>query len=225
MLDSLGERIIMHQSAKILVVDDEPVIRDSIAEILHLHGYQVLTASNGIEGLEAIRQEIPDLIISDIMMPEMNGYQFYQRVRSNSEWLWIPFIFLSAKREGEDIRFGKELGVEDYLKKPIDAEDLLAAVIGCLKRFHQLEASRQKEANKPFMDKAGETPDFVPLTPRELDVLRLMVEGKNNSEIAEELVVESSTIKTHVSNVLSKLGVSNRVKAVRFAIEHHLLQN
>ncbi len=103
----------MQQSAKILVVDDEAVIRDSIADILRLHGYQVLTASNGIEGLEAIRQNIPELIISDIMMPEMNGYQFYQRVRSHSEWLWIPFIFLSAKGEGEDIRFGKELGVED----------------------------------------------------------------------------------------------------------------
>ena len=215
----------MHQSAKILVVDDELVIRDSIAEILRLHGYQVLTASNGIEGLEAIKQNIPELIISDIMMPEMNGYQFYQRVRSNPEWLWVPFIFLSAKGKEEDVRFGKELGAEDYLKKPIDAEDLLAAVIGCLKRYHQLEASRQKEAYKPFMDKAGETPDFAPLTPRELDVLRLMVEGKNNSEIAEELVVEPSTVKSHVSNILSKLGVSNRVKAVRFAIEHHLLQN
>ncbi len=215
----------MHQSVKILVVDDEPVIRDSIAEILRLYGYQVLTASNGIEGLEAIRQNIPEMIISDIMMPEMNGYQFFQRVRSNSEWLWIPFIFLSAKGEGEDIRFGKELGVEDYLRKPIDAEDLLAAVIGCLKRFHQLETSRQAEAEMHSIDKAGETPDFVPLTSRELDVLRLMVEGKSNAEIAEELVVEPSTIKTHVSNILSKLGVSNRVKAVRFAIEHHLLQD
>ena len=214
----------MNQSAKILVVDDEPVIKDSIAEILRIHGYQVLTASNGIEGLEVIRQEIPELIISDIMMPEMNGYQFYQRVRSNPEYLWIPFIFLSAKREGEDIRFGKELGVEDYLKKPIDAEDLLAAVIGCLKRFHQLDESRQEEAQKHSADKVGEIPDFVPLTPREFDVLRLMVEGKNNAEIAEELVVESSTIKTHVSNILSKLGVSNRVKAVRFALEYHLLQ-
>lgn len=215
----------MHQSAKILVVDDEPVIRNSIAEILRLHGYEVLTANNGIEGLEVIRQNIPEMIISDIMMPGMNGYQFYQRVRSNSEWLWIPFIFLSAKREGEDIRFGKELGVEDYLKKPIDAEDLLAAVIGCLKRFQQLEESRQENTDKHYTDKAGETPDFIPLTPRELDVLRLMVEGKNNAEIAEELVVESSTIKTHVSSILSKFGVSNRVKAVRIAIEHQLLQD
>ena len=215
----------MNQSDKILVVDDEPVIRDSIAEILSLHGYQVLTASNGIEGLAAIRQDIPEMIISDIMMPEMNGYQFYQRVRSNSEWLWIPFIFLSAKGEGEDIRFGKELGVEDYLKKPIDAEDLLAAVIGCLKRFHQLEESRQENIDKQSTDRVGETPDFVPLTPRELDVLRLMVDGKNNAEIAEALVVEPSTIKTHVSSILSKFGVSNRVKAVRIAIEHQLLRD
>ncbi len=74
-------------------------------------------------------------------------------------------------------------------------------------------------------DKAGGTPAFVPLTWRELDVLQLMVEGKNNTEIADELVVEPCTVKTHVSNIHSKLGVNNRVKAVRFAMEQHLLQD
>ena len=215
----------MQQREKILIVDDEPVIRDSIAEILQLHGYLVLTARNGIDGLDAIRRDVPDLIISDIMMPEMNGYQFYQRVRSNTEWLWIPFIFLSAKVEGEDIRFGKELGVEDYLKKPIDAEDLLATVIGCLKRFHQLEESRAQKVSTHSVEGAGEIPDFTPLTTRELEVLRAMVDGKNNAQIAEELVVAQSTIKTHVSSILSKLGVDNRVKAVRMAIEYHLLDD
>ena len=128
-----------HQEA-ILVIDDEQIILDSVRDVLQLSGYRVLTAANGNEALQVLNQERPALIISDIMMPRMNGYQFYQRVRNNPQWLWIPFIFLTAKGEQEDVRYGKELGVEDYLTKPIEPSDLLAAVAGRLARFRQLEA-------------------------------------------------------------------------------------
>ena len=107
---------------RILLVEDEDVIRESVAEILELNGFQVLTASDGLQALSLLENETPDLILADIMMPQMNGYQFFQRVRSNPDWVWIPFIFLSAKGAGEDVRFGKELGADDYLRKPIDAE-------------------------------------------------------------------------------------------------------
>ena len=215
----------MKQKIKILVVEDEPGIRNGVADLLQIQGFSVMTATNGVEALSMMDEEVPDLIVADIMMPEMNGYQFYQRVRSNSEWLWVPFIFLSAKGEGEDVRFGKELGVEDYLIKPFNAEDLLAAVLGCLKRFHQLAESRQGEAHHHSVVKVREKQDYIKLTRRELDVLRLMVEGKNNTAIADELFVEPSTVKTHVSNIHSKLGVNNRVKAVRVAKEQQLLQD
>lgn len=209
----------------ILVVDDEPVILDSLSDILIIHGFQVLKSSNGLEALETLRDQIPDLILADIMMPEMNGYQLYNRIRQNPEWVWIPFIFLTAKGEAEDIRFGKELGADDYLMKPIDAEDLIAAILGKLRRYIQLDQERSSPTEQsgpgiPAPSNASEFP--VDLTPREMEVLRHMVMGLNNTEIAEVLFIETSTVKTHVSNILSKLGVSNRVKAVRFAIEHHL---
>ncbi|MBE9478887.1 MAG: response regulator transcription factor [Chloroflexi bacterium] len=209
----------------ILIVDDEPVILDSLSDILCVHGFQVLKASNGLEALEILRDQIPDLILTDIMMPEMNGYQLYNRIRQNPEWVWIPLIFLTAKGEAEDIRFGKELGADDYLMKPIDAEDLIAAILGKLRRYTELDQessspTEQREHGIPAPSNASDFP--VDLTPREVEVLRHMVVGLNNTEIAEVLFIETSTVKTHVSNILLKLGVSNRVKAVRFAIEHHL---
>ena len=209
----------------ILVVEDELIILDSLSDLLRVHGFQVLQAANGLEALAILQDNTPDLILADIMMPEMNGYQLYNRVRQNPEWLWIPFIFLTAKGQAEDIRFGKELGADDYLMKPIDAEDLIAAILGKLRRYVQLDGQRHNAANIGDVDfpnsLSGSTFPFD-LTPREVDVLRHMVHGLNNNEIAAALFVENSTIKTHVSNILSKLNVTNRVQAVRFALEHGL---
>lgn len=130
----------MREQATILIVDDDPVINDSVRDILCLAGYRTLTATNGAHALEILDVQTPDLIVADIMMPRMNGYQLYQRVRRNPDWIWIPFIFLTAKGEGEDVRYAKEMGVDDYLTKPIEPEDLLAAVLGKLARYRELGA-------------------------------------------------------------------------------------
>ena len=198
----------------ILVVDDEPILLDNLRDTLCLQGFNVLKASNGLEALDLLQEQTPDLILTDIMMPGMNGYQFYQRVRQNPEWLWIPFIFLTAKDAPEDVRFGKELGADDYLMKPILPEDLIAAVIGRLERYRQLEARPQ----------AADLPYKVDLSSRELEVLQLMARGLNNSAIAEELFIGTATVKTHVSNILSKMYVGNRVAAVTFAIKYRLVE-
>lgn len=207
---------------RILVVEDEEVIRESVAEILELKGFQVLTASDGLQALSLLEIETPDLILADIMMPQMNGYQFYQRVRSNPNWVWIPFIFLSAKGAGEDVRFGKELGVDDYLHKPIDAEDLISAVIGRLRRYETLagDGSKSPSAGPRFEDPPTRPAGMgFDITTREHEVLSLMAKGKTNSEIASELIIGTATVKTHVSSILSKLNASNRVEAVTRAIE------
>lgn len=213
----------MDAGIKILVVDDEEAIRVSISDALSSQGMQVQTASDGLHALELMQQETPDLILADIIMPHMNGYQFYMRVRSNPDWSLIPFIFLSALIEGENIRYGKELGVDGYLQKPISVDDLLATVFGRLKRFDQL---KDEWETRPLVPqelppdlKQNADPSIQTLSPRELQVLRLMIEGLNNTEIAERLFISPSTVKTHVSNVLNKLGVSNRVEAVRYVLE------
>jgi len=124
--------------AFILVVDDQPAILENVKLALEAAGHCVLTASDGVEALSVLRARPVNLILADIAMPRMNGYQLYERVRENPQWMTIPFVFLTARAMDSDIRYGKELGVNDYLTKPIQPEDLLAAVQGKLRRAEQL---------------------------------------------------------------------------------------
>jgi two-component system alkaline phosphatase synthesis response regulator PhoP len=131
----------MELRASILVVDDQPVLLENIRLALEAEGYQVWTAEDGVEALDILREEQVDLIMADIAMPRMNGYQLYEQVREDPHWVMIPFIFLTARALDSDIRYGKEMGVDDYLTKPIQPEDLLAAVSGRLRRAEQLAQS------------------------------------------------------------------------------------
>lgn len=124
----------------ILVVDDEPVMAQAI--ITTLQGSldcDIHKVHNGQKALDLLEQVSVDLIISDIAMPNLNGYQLLERVRANPKWVNIPFLFLSGRNFPTDIRYGKELGVDDYLTKPISPDDLIASVRGKLRRAEQLK--------------------------------------------------------------------------------------
>ncbi len=129
------------RQATLLVVEDDIHLLQGIRDILEIEGYQVVTASSGVEGLEMLHSmpKPPDLIISDIMMPRMDGYQFFEAVRASEEWLDIPFVFLTAKGEKHDVRLGKRLGADDYVIKPMDPEDLLVVVESKLKRTAEIK--------------------------------------------------------------------------------------
>jgi DNA-binding response OmpR family regulator len=129
----------MNAPASILVAEDQPAMLKNIQVALEMSGYCVLTASDGVEALAILEAQPVDLILADIAMPRMNGYQLYERVRQNPQWVTIPFIFVTARAMDSDIRYGKELGVDDYLTKPIQLEDLLATVQGKLRRAQQLD--------------------------------------------------------------------------------------
>jgi DNA-binding response OmpR family regulator len=121
---------------RILVVEDRVPLLVAIQDILETEGYSVLTATNGVDALQVMEDEdaCPDLILSDILMPQMDGYTLYEAVRARPEWASIPFIFLTAKAEREDVSKGRELGVEDYIIKPFEPDDLLLAVRTRLER-------------------------------------------------------------------------------------------
>lgn len=129
-------------TASILVVDDQPELLENIGLALEMDGYTVLAASDGQTALTILATQPVDLILADIAMPGMNGYQLYERVRENPEWITVPFLFLTGRAMDSDIRFGIELGVDDYLTKPIEIEDLLATVQGKLRRARQLAAAQ-----------------------------------------------------------------------------------
>jgi putative two-component system response regulator len=130
----------------ILIVDDNEVLRTALEEMLSMAGFVILTAANGREALGRMEYVIPNLIISDITMPVMDGYAFFEEVRERSEWLSIPFIFLTARGAKKDIINGKSLGAEDYLVKPIHREELLIAVRSRLNRSNQLRMARLRES-------------------------------------------------------------------------------
>ena len=130
----------------ILIVEDNPILREGLQEMLELDGFSVFTAPNGQQALDEMAARKPDLILSDIAMPVMDGYVFFHKVRNQPEWVSIPFIFLTARGEHEDILKGKDLGVEDYLVKPVTREDLVTVVNSRLERSHQLHVVQLQQA-------------------------------------------------------------------------------
>ncbi|MGI9551710.1 MAG: response regulator transcription factor, partial [Aurantibacter sp.] len=118
--------------ARILIIEDDVAIRENTAELLQLEGYSVLTASNGKKGLEKIIRFVPDLILCDLLMPEMDGFAVLKYLGEHPDLKRIPFIFFSAKSEKVDVRSGLGAGADDYLTKPFELEDLLASIEKCL---------------------------------------------------------------------------------------------
>jgi putative two-component system response regulator len=130
----------------LLIVEDNLTLREGLRDILSLEGFNVLTASNGQEALEQMIMAPPDMIISDIAMPVMDGFSFFQNVRARSDWLTIPFVFLTARNDREHILTGKNLGAEDYLVKPLTRDELVAAVRSRLARSQELRTIQLQQA-------------------------------------------------------------------------------
>lgn len=130
---------------KIIVVEDHDLLLLAIRDILEVEGYSVITATDGIEALKIMEEVTPDLIVADIMMPRMNGYELFQAVRERPAWVPIPFIFLTAKAEKEDRLRGKAMGAEDYITKPFDPEELVIAVRAKLGRSRAIRVASERE--------------------------------------------------------------------------------
>lgn len=136
---------------RILVIEDTPGVRDGIVETLELNKYDVATAGDGLEGIQIAREYLPDVIICDIMMPEISGYDVLNDLRNDSKTASIPFIFLTAKSEKTDVRRGMELGADDYLTKPFKEQHLLAAIKTRLEKRAQLEAQQLRSLSHKFV--------------------------------------------------------------------------
>jgi DNA-binding NarL/FixJ family response regulator len=204
---------------KILVIEDEPEMRRNIATLLRYHDYEPVVAEDGRGGIEAARRQRPDLILCDVMMPEIDGYGVLQALQTDPSLAGIPFIFLTAKGEKDDLRSGMNLGADDYLTKPIANADLVQAIEARLRRAEQ----RLKREFKPDFS------SFKPLltlglTPRAAEALLWLAQGKTNSDIASILGITESTVKKHVQEMFDKLGVETRGAAALRALETLSLQ-
>jgi DNA-binding NarL/FixJ family response regulator len=198
---------------KILVIEDEPEMRRNITTLLRYHDFEPIAAENGRAGIEAARRERPDLILCDVMMPELDGHGVLQTLQADAGLARIPFIFLTAKGEKEDLRSGMNLGADDYLTKPVANADLVRAI--------EVRLRRSQQATREFK------PDFssyepllkLGLTPRAAEALLWLAQGKTNSDIATILGISESTVKKYVQEMFEKLGVETRGSAIVRALE------
>ncbi len=208
----------------ILLIEDHAPMRRNLATSLEMEGYSVLTAENGRVGVELATAELPDLILCDVMMPELDGYGVIKELRANKDTATTPFIFITAKGEKPDIRAGMNLGADDYLTKPVAKADLLDAIRA---RFER-EAARERELDAKVAEARQFTPDFATaapleqhlgLTPREAEVLLWVAQGKSNGEIATICGAAEKTVKRHLTHIFEKLGVEGRNAATLRALE------
>lgn len=200
----------------ILVIEDEPEMRRNITALLRFKGYKPVAAENGRVGVDRARRERPDLILCDVMMPELNGYGVLRALQGDLDLSLIPFVFLTAKGEKEDLRSGMNLGADDYLTKPVGNEDLVNAIETRLQR-----AAKQERARREFKPDFSSAEPLVKLglTPRAAEALLWLAQGKTNSDIATILGITESTVKKHVQEMFEKLGVETRGAATVRALE------
>jgi DNA-binding NarL/FixJ family response regulator len=196
---------------RLLVVDDDPGLLLAVSETLRAEGYDVKTARRGAEALVIVAQSLPDLIISDIRMPGMDGYQLVKNLRSNARTRLVPIVFLSAKDETTDRIAGFRTGVDAYLTKPFEPEELAAVVAAILQRVERTHS----DLARMFGEKEDERPEFIrdeELTDAEWRVAEAVARGLSNKEIAAELNLSLRTIEGHISRMLDKKNLSNRVE-------------
>jgi NarL family two-component system response regulator LiaR len=205
---------------KIMLVDDHMVVRSGLSTVLAVYDDMKLVgeAADGEEAIRLCERLQPDIVLMDLVMPKMDGVTATQIIKQR--WAQVQVIALTSFKEKEYVEGALKAGASGYLLKNVSAEELVAAI----RRTAAGQPSLSPEAAQVLIHKVNEPqPPGHDLTDREREILALMVEGLNNSEIAERLVVGLSTVKFHVSNVLSKLGVASRTEAVALAVKQRLV--
>ena len=230
------------KKSQILLIDDEPGLRNAVKTFLEDEGFEITVAVDGEDGWEKAQQFFPDLIISDIMMPRCDGYKLLERIRADERLGGTPVIFLTAKGMTLDRTQGYLAGVDDYISKPFDPDELSARVKNVINRQERLLKEAAKFAdtdvskmakqiteiksmltnnNSKNPDNSITTPNF---TPREASVLQLVAEGLMNKEIARKLETSIRNVEKYVSRLFIKTSTSSRTELVRYALENHLVK-
>jgi len=225
-------------AADVLVVEDEPDIRDLIVHHLTREGYRCRTAASGPEALQRVRAVVPDLVVLDLMLPEMDGLEVCRRLRGEAATAAVPIIMLTAKADEVDRVVGLEMGADDYMAKPFSPKELVARVRAVLRRARPVEGGRPLVAGRLMLDSGRHqvTIDgaMITLTPKEFDLLHALLESAGRVLTREFLLnrvwgyaradeIESRTVDVHVRRLRAKLGEEGRriatVKSVGYRFE------
>ena len=208
------------QPIRVMLVDDHAMVRKGLATFLKVFDDLQLVgeAENGAAAIQLCGEILPDVVLMDMVMPDMDGAAATRAIRQ--QFPQVQVIALTSFKEGELIKKALEAGAIAYLLKDVSADDLVWAI----RSAQAGRATLSPEAAQALVETANQPPTpGLDLTEREREVLALMVEGLNNTQIAGRLTVSPSTIKSHVSNVLSKLGVASRTEAVTLALRNRIV--
>ena len=212
---------------RILIVDDQRLMRDGLASLLGLHeALEVVgLASNGEEALQQIEQLRPDVVLMDVRMPVMDGVMAVQI--SRRQYPDCQILMLTTFDDEEYIIDALKAGACGYLLKDLPANDLAQAILAAHRGIHQLDPQVSAKLIAALRNSSASMipsqTESLDLTTREIDVLRLIAQGASNREISESLVISQGTVKNHISNILSRLGLRDRTQAALFAREKGLL--
>ena len=212
--------IISPQPIRVMLVDDHAMVRRGLAAFLKVFDDLQLAgeAESGEVAIQLCAEVLPDVILMDMVMPGMDGAAATRAIRQ--QFPQVQVIALTSYKEGDLVKNALQAGAIGYLLKEISADDLA----GAIRAAHSGHATLSPQAAQALVETTNQPPlPGLDLTEREREVLALMVEGLNNTQIAGRLVVSPSTIKSHVSNILSKLGVVSRTEAVTLALRSHLI--
>ena len=206
------------QPIRVMIVDDHTMVRRGLATFLKVFDDLQLAgeAESGDAAIQLCAEVQPDVILMDMVMPDMDGAAATRAIRQ--QFPHVQVIALTSFKEGDLVKNALEAGAIGYLLKDVSAEELVQAI----RAAHAGRATLSPEAAQALVDTTNQQPG-PNLTERELEVLALLVEGLNNTQIAGRLSVSPSTIKSHVSNILSKLGVASRTEAVSLALRNHII--
>lgn len=202
---------------RVVLVDDHTMVRKGLALFLRAFDDLELAgeAETGAAAIQLCGETLPDVVLMDMVMPDMDGVTATRAI--SRKFPQVQVIALSSFKEGDLVKNALEAGAIGYLLKDVSADELARAI----RAAHSGRATLSPEAAQALVEKANQPPaPDVDLTEREREVLVLMVEGLSNTQIAGRLTVSPSTVKSHVSNILSKLGVASRTEAVTLALRH-----
>ncbi len=203
-------------SKHLLIVDDEPNLLRAVAACLRGEGYEVETARSGEEALVQIAQRLPDLIVSDIRMPRMDGYALARQLRNNPRTHLIPIVFLTAKDESSERIAGIRSGVDAYLTKPFEPDELVAVIGNILTRVERTHAEIARLIGSNIREQIAFTDED--LTEAERRIASAVASGLSNKEIAAEHGVSVRTVENHISHILAKKHFDNRVEIARYVL-------
>lgn len=202
---------------RLLVIDDELNLLEAVAAILRRIGYEVATARSGQEALVRLAESLPDLIISDIRMPGIDGYALARHLRTSPRTNLIPIVFLTALSGTADRIASFRTGIDAYLTKPFEPEELFAVIASILDRMQRTQAEFARRVCTPKVNESYIRDEE--LTAAEKRVAQAIARSLSNKEIALEIGIGVRTVETHISRILAKKGWSNRVDIARFVIE------